>query len=86
MADDGELEQRIRERAFRIWLEAGKPEGCDKEHWELATLAIAHEDGLASTLAPPASPMPEPLDAVENRGEFPTLVDQGEGLAPAEKR
>ena len=82
---DAELEQRIRERAFRIWLEEGKPEGRDKEHWDLAKLAVAHEDGLASTLAPPAAPAPEPIEAVKNQGEFPTLVDQGEGLAPAER-
>jgi hypothetical protein len=31
-----EDEQRIRERAFHIWVEEGKPEGKDKEHWHRA--------------------------------------------------
>jgi hypothetical protein len=86
---DAELEQRIRERAFRIWLEEGKPEGRHKQHWELAKLAIAREDGFAATLAPPTAPepepAPEPIEAVQSQGEFPMLVDQGEGLAPAER-
>ena len=33
---DQELEQRIRERAFRIWIEEGQPDGKDKEHWSRA--------------------------------------------------
>ena len=31
-----DVEQRIRERAYAIWLEKGCPEGCDHEHWFLA--------------------------------------------------
>jgi hypothetical protein len=34
MRDD--LEQRIRERAFRIWLDEGRPEGRDKIHWDMS--------------------------------------------------
>jgi hypothetical protein len=33
---DTELEQRIRERAFQLWIEEGKPHGKDREHWERA--------------------------------------------------
>ena len=33
---DQELEQRIRERAFQIWIEEGQPHGRDKEHWARA--------------------------------------------------
>jgi hypothetical protein len=40
MADDQELEQRIRERAFEIWIEEGQPYGKDKEHWEKARQEI----------------------------------------------
>lgn len=36
MADESEQEQRIRERAFRLWIDEGQPEGRDKEHWERA--------------------------------------------------
>ena len=34
MAD--ERERRIRARAHRIWEEEGRPDGKDKEHWDLA--------------------------------------------------
>jgi hypothetical protein len=33
---DNDIEQRIRERAFLIWIEQGRPEGKDKEHWQQA--------------------------------------------------
>jgi hypothetical protein len=33
---DSDIEQRIRERAFHIWIEQGQPEGKDREHWEQA--------------------------------------------------
>ena len=78
-----ELEQRIRERAYKIWFDEGCPDGRDKEHWELAKLAIAEEDGQAATLLPPEAPPPEPIEAIENQDEFPTLVDHGEGHNPS---
>ena len=37
MSNDDEREQRIRERAFQIWIDDGQPEGKDKEHWARAT-------------------------------------------------
>lgn len=85
MTDETDIERRIRERAFKIWIDEGQPEGRDKEHWRLASFAIAEEDGQASTLVPPEAPQPEPIEAVKNQGEFPTLVDQGEGMSPTEK-
>lgn len=84
MIDHDEVDRRIRERAFQIWLDEGQPYGRDKEHWELAKLAIAEKDGLASALVPAKAPSPEPIEAVKNQGEFPTLVDQGEGQSPTE--
>jgi hypothetical protein len=43
---DHVLEQRIRERAYKIWEDAGRPEGRQLEHWELAKFAIAEQDAL----------------------------------------
>ena len=37
-------EQRVRERAYQLWEEAGKPEGEEFDHWSRATEAIAVED------------------------------------------
>jgi hypothetical protein len=88
MPDKAKLEARIRERAHKIWLDEGCPQGREQLHWELARLAIAEEDALASTLTPAQSPPPsaEPVEAVANQAEFPTLTDQGEAQhVPARK-
>jgi hypothetical protein len=84
-----DLERRIRERAYRIWQEEGCPEGRDEDHWHMARELIAIENNYALTLKPlkqtaaigPTSEPVEPLIAVENDGEFPTLTDQGEEKA-----
>jgi DUF2934 family protein len=87
MPDATELEARIRERAHKIWLEEGCPHGREQQHWELARLAIAQEDALASTLMPAQSPAPaEPIEAVANQAEFPTLTDQGEAQQVPERK
>ena len=39
-----EREQQIRERAHRLWEEAGCPEGRDNEFWERAERALDEED------------------------------------------
>lgn len=82
-----EDERRIRERAYRLWEEEGHPEGRDKAHWDMARELVAIEDSYRDTLKPnpteeyannPTTEPIEPLEAVRNAGEFPTLVDQGE--------
>ena len=74
---DEQLEQRIRERAYRIWLDEGQPEGRSEDHWQLAEFAIAEEDGLPSSLIHPAG-QSENFGAATKQVEEPTLV----GLAP----
>jgi hypothetical protein len=44
MADEKDIEQRIREKAFELWEMEGRPEGRDKEHWELAKAEIRAEE------------------------------------------
>lgn len=99
MADTfmADTEQRVRERAYRIWQEEGQPLGRELEHWEMARELVAIEDNqrLATEPNPVAQggdraytrePV-EPLEAVENAGEFPTLTDQGEEqTAPRRRR
>ncbi len=36
-------EDQIRERAYRLWLEEGQPQGKDAEHWEKARRLLARE-------------------------------------------
>jgi len=91
-------EQRIRDRAYRLWVEEGRPEGRAEAHWQMARELVAIEDNQRLATKPnPVSggrdrnvrgtePV-EPIEAVENQGEFPTLTDQGEEQTyPARRR
>jgi hypothetical protein len=40
-------EQRIRDLAYNIWLEEGRPEGRDRAHWQMAERIVAAEDDKA---------------------------------------
>lgn len=85
--EDREREERIRARAFRLWQEEGCPEGRADVHWDKASELVAIEENYKSTLKPnptedfensPTGEPVEPIEAVRNLGEFPTLTDQGE--------
>ena len=76
------LEERIRRRAYQMWLEEGKPEGRADDHWDKASELIAIEDGQLGTLKPVETTRSEPIEAVTNQAEFPTLTDQGEQQWP----
>ena len=90
-----ELESRIRERAHQLWEREGRPEGREAAHWDMAKEQITIEDTQrnATKPNPVAQGHPyadgrgtvEPLEAVENAGEFPTLTDQGERNAPVRR-
>ena len=41
-----ELETRIRDRAYRIWVEEGQPNGRYLEHWHRAKREIEEEDAI----------------------------------------
>jgi hypothetical protein len=79
-------EARIRERAYRLWEEDGRPEGRDAEFWERAEELIGMEEnaGAASLPNPETHPthaeVPiEEAELQENYGEFPSrLTDQGD--------
>lgn len=91
-----DLEQRIRERAYRLWLDEGRPDGRAEAHWDMARELVAIEDRQQTATKPnPAAasrdrtfherPV-EPMEAVENQGEFPTLTDQGEEQSYPKRR
>jgi hypothetical protein len=45
MADtDSDRERQIRQRAYQIWTDEGRPEGRADAHWEQAEKEIASED------------------------------------------
>ena len=70
MTDDTRIMQRIRERAYEIWLREGQPQGRAEEHWERAKQEIMGDR------SPPLQP-----DFIVNQVEG-RLVDQGEGQPP----
>lgn len=41
-----ELERRIRDRAYRIWVDEGQPEGKYLDHWLRAKREIEEEDAI----------------------------------------
>lgn len=61
MVEDIDLKQRIRERAYQIWLEEGKPSGRDLAHWELAKAEIAAKTTTKEGEKPP---VPGPYENV----------------------
>jgi hypothetical protein len=80
-----DYEQKVRERAHRLWQQEGCPEGRAHVHWEKARELVAIEENQKRTLKPvsaeatgPQGEPVEPIEAAENAGEFPTLTDQGE--------
>jgi hypothetical protein len=90
--DVANLDARIRERAEKLWHEAGSPKsGVDAFLDDARTLLAIEDDPKAGTLPNPLSrrdntgPEGEPIEppqAVENEGEFPTLTDQGDQTYP----
>lgn len=80
-----EREQRIRERARQLWEHEGRPEGRAEDHWFQAKEIVALEEGHPEALIPldvSRKPPIEPIEALTNAGEFPTLTDQGEMEIP----
>jgi hypothetical protein len=63
-----ELENRIRNRAYQIWQDAGCPDGQAEHHWELARSAVAEEDGRASLDGRTLTPSAESVEATADQG------------------
>jgi hypothetical protein len=88
-----DLEERIRQRAYKLWQEEGCPEGRADAHWDKAAELIAIEDNQKHATKPVSKSVPdtptreplEPIESVQNAGEFPTLTDQGEQETPKRK-
>ena len=81
-------EARVAARARVLWTEAGAPEGGPERFTAEARelLAIEENPDAATKPVDDAAPEGEPLIALENQGEFPTLTDQGEEQAfPAQR-
>jgi hypothetical protein len=83
-------EERIRVRAYHLWLADGRPEGRDQEYWERAKELQAIADNpsagqlpnpmmLHHGEVPPTEGVVEEAAIQENYGEIPgRLTDQGD--------
>jgi hypothetical protein len=84
-----QYQQRIRERAYHLWEQDGRPEGREAEYWErareLEAIASHPDAGLLPNPMttdgghpPPEQPVEE-AELMENLGEFPgRFTDQGD--------
>lgn len=80
---EADRDDKIRARAYQLWEEEGRPEGRAEQHWYTARESLAVEESYETTYLPIDTGMgPEPIEALENAGEFPTLTDQGELRIP----
>jgi hypothetical protein len=60
------IEKRIRDRAYYLWEEEGRPHGRDQDHWERARSLLGLETGsLTPSLTTPA----EPTEASGRQGQ-----------------
>ena len=53
MTPAADLDTGIRERAYQLWEAAGRPDGCDLEHWLQAEALVV---GTAAVETPAAKP------------------------------
>jgi hypothetical protein len=84
-------ETRIRERAHRLWLQEGRPQGREQDLLAMARELVAIEDNQKLATKPvrrdPADPTiaadeVEPAAPAAAEGELPTLTDEGEQQYP----
>jgi hypothetical protein len=86
---DNDIEQRIRERAFFIWIDQGRPEGKDREHWQQAEseliAGIAKPD---NELHPTRYEAPQAAPGVEAIGQirYAAARDVDQGGSTCEQR
>jgi hypothetical protein len=89
LAENPARDQRIRERAYRLWESDGCPHGRDIEYWERARELVGIEESPRAGELPnpafgadaardPGGPIEE-ASLQENLGEFPgRFTDQGD--------
>ena len=87
LANRTDREARVRERAYHLWEDNGRPHGRESEFWERAKELIGMEDHATAAGLPNPMTHPEPIPGVtveeaaiqENYGEIPDrLTDQGD--------
>jgi hypothetical protein len=88
-------DRRVRERAYRIWEDEGRPDGRAHAHWELASELVAIEENQKAATKPVRRDAHDPSIAADDVepaapaaaavGDLPTLTDEGEQIYPPRK-
>ena len=89
---DADRERRIRDRAYHLWIDDGRPHGRAHEFWERARELVGMEESAGSAQLPnpetsgedPTRSQPvEEAFLLDNLGEFPgRMTDQGTAESP----
>lgn len=78
-----DVEQRIRDRAYAIWLDEGCPHGRDADHWAQAERAILAEAVAVSDHAPVVAVLKAPRKTTNAKPRNVVKTAEAEA-APAE--
>lgn len=62
------LEQRIREAAYRLWDEAGRPEGMERHFWFQAEAAIREQEAKLDEALAESFPASDPPSSTVTTG------------------
>jgi hypothetical protein len=62
MSDNKGSEERIRDRAYALWEQEGRPQGREREHWEQAAREV-QDGGAAASSATDVRQQPGPAQA-----------------------
>jgi hypothetical protein len=74
MQSQSDRDSRVRDRAYRIWLSQGRPDGHDAAHWHQAQREIEAEDaGSAGGKPAPARPARPKKAPVTSEARPPTV-------------
>lgn len=78
MEDDimDDLTQKIRERAYQIWIDEGQPEGQERAHWERA----ARELGVDQDVDQKHERLEEGLEESFPTSDTPSEIQPGGGI------
>jgi hypothetical protein len=83
--------ERVRQRAYQIWIDEGRPEGRESIHWDMASELVAIEENQTRTTKRVrrqpadkeiAADRAEPAKPAAAMGEVPTMTDTGEQTYP----
>jgi hypothetical protein len=77
-----DVEQRIRDRAYAIWLEEGRPHGRDADHWFKAERAILAEAAAVADVAPVVAVVKAPRKTTNAKPRAAVKTAEPEAVTP----